>query len=66
MPGELTHEEKVGRFLLICASGAKCKGCGQAIWWLTTKKGRPAPFDPDLTPHFATCPRADDFRKEKP
>ena len=60
-----SSEDRIGRLLLICADGGNCSGCGAPIWWMKTKRGRPAPFDSDLTPHFATCPKADRFRKER-
>lgn len=42
-----------------------CRSCGAPIgWWITPLKNR-APFDPDGTSHFATCPTAGDWRRRK-
>ena len=41
----------------------KCKGCGAKIFWIKTQKGKYMPVDPDGTPHWATCPVANDFKK---
>jgi hypothetical protein len=50
---------------------AVCRGCGKAIeFWNSPKGSRlpmermPLPESP-ATSHFATCPRANDFRKGK-
>lgn len=40
-------------------------GCGATIVWVTAKTGKKMPLNPDGTPHFATCPKANDFRREK-
>lgn len=52
-----------------------CKGCGREIVFLPTKNGKSIPvdyasydndavFDPRFhTSHFATCPKAKEFRK---
>ncbi len=44
---------------------AKCRGCGSEINWYRTPKGKMIPLDPELTPHWSTCPKADQFRREK-
>ena len=46
---------------------AKCRGCGSRIAWGTSKTGKKIPFDLDdnCTAHWATCPKADQFRKKK-
>ena len=43
----------------------KCRGCGAAIVWVKTAKGKNMPVDADGQSHFATCPKAQDFRREK-
>lgn len=41
-----------------------CRGCGAEIEWWRTPKGRLIPLDPGtMEAHFATCPKAKDFRK---
>ncbi len=48
------------------APPSKCKGCGADIWWFhNVVTGRDMPCDRDGTSHFATCPKAAQFRKEK-
>jgi len=43
-----------------------CRGCGASIFWVRhIGKERPVPYDPDGLNHFATCPRADQFRKKE-
>lgn len=51
--------------LLLSAAGdrARCRGCGQEIFWLTHRNGKKAPYDPDGANHFSSCKRADDFRQ---
>jgi hypothetical protein len=47
-----------------------CKGCKQAIEWWNTPNGQHIPMnsmnhpDSPAVSHFATCPNADQFRKE--
>ncbi|MGE5585779.1 MAG: hypothetical protein ACM309_09680 [Bacillota bacterium] len=55
-----------------------CKGCGREIKWLRTEAGKQMPVDPEpvtvvLTdgrvfrgyrPHWATCPKAEQFRRK--
>jgi len=45
----------------------KCKICGAEIIWIKTKAGKMTPVNADdnTTPHWATCPSADRFRKRK-
>jgi hypothetical protein len=40
-----------------------CRSCGSAIEWGETPAGKRAPFDPDGTNHFVTCPDARVWRK---
>jgi hypothetical protein len=42
-----------------------CAGCGEPIYWIKTKAGASMPLNPDGTSHFATCPKADLFRREE-
>ncbi len=43
----------------------KCRGCSAEINWYRTPRGKTIPLDPDLKPHWSTCPNADDFREQK-
>lgn len=45
---------------------AVCKGCGAQIAWAETPKGARMPTDPDGTPHWATCPVKDRFKRPRP
>lgn len=46
-------------------NAGKCRSCGAPVGWarhsVTWKK---APFDPDGTSHFATCPDAQTWRRK--
>jgi hypothetical protein len=49
-----------------------CKGCNQSIEWWKTPRGKSIPMQPMIyenspaTPHWQTCPNANDFRKAPP
>lgn len=63
-----SKQELIERGYQLTGSG-ECSGCGKHIEWWRTPNGRPAPYDPmpQLTSaansHFATCTRANTFRK---
>jgi hypothetical protein len=40
----------------------RCRGCDALIYWWETVAGKPSPHDRDGTSHFATCPKASQFR----
>ena len=41
-----------------------CRGCGVEIGWWKTPTGKKIPLNTgSLEPHWATCPKAKDFRK---
>ena len=42
-----------------------CRGCGDPVYWIKTKAGQNMPLNPDGTSHFATCPKANQFRKKE-
>jgi hypothetical protein len=57
----------------------RCKGCGAEILWVKSEKGKMIPIDKKVKlvfykevgrfiqgheSHFATCPKADSFRKK--
>ncbi len=47
------------------AQPALCTGCGRAIWFVRHyQTSRLCPYDADGTTHFATCPKAADFRRD--
>lgn len=66
----ITPEQKMSNLLKYIGSPGQCgagsrPGCGAAIWWVTTNKGKAAPINVDGTPHFGTCPNAIEFRRVK-
>jgi len=42
---------------------SQCRSCGAPVIWGTYPSGKRAPFDPDGTNHFATCPQRREWRK---
>jgi len=72
MPGKVETKHEMLRAGYKFLSNAKCKSCHAAIeWWLTTNKKKipydplPANEDATTTPHWATCPKADEHRTPK-
>jgi hypothetical protein len=42
-----------------------CRGCGAPITWKLTVKQKWTPVNPlDESPHWATCPKAKDFKRK--
>ena len=39
-----------------------CRGCHATIYWVEHCNGNVAPYNPDGSSHFATCPDANKFR----
>jgi len=48
---------------------AFCGGCGASVLWFRTPKKKFIPIDGSndgqFVPHWATCPKADDFRRKR-
>ena len=48
---------------------ANCRGCGAPVEWWDSPKGKKIPMDVDpegnCVTHFATCPKAKEFRNEQ-
>jgi hypothetical protein len=44
---------------------ARCRGCGADILWVRHASGRRAPYDLNGETHWATCPKAEQFRGQK-
>jgi hypothetical protein len=43
-----------------------CRGCAARILWFITPKQKHIPLDPvTYEPHWATCPRAADFKRKQ-
>ena len=61
------------------AGKSQCTGCGADIRWIKTVKGKSMPCNIEevtiitkvgsiyrgFTPHWATCPKADEFRRRE-
>jgi hypothetical protein len=49
------------------SNDARCRGCGASVEWWDTPNGKKIPMDVDADgnceAHWATCPKAKDFRK---
>jgi len=43
----------------------RCRSCGAVILWVVTLWGKRSPQNPDGTSHFATCPDAVRWRRDK-
>ncbi len=41
---------------------SRCRGCQAMTYWIKTPAGKNMLVEPDGTPHWATCPKADQFR----
>ena len=64
MPEQMSLEERVSTLLNKIGSRAKCKGCGQQIWWVTTRHGKKMPVSESFLCHFEDCQSADQFRSK--
>jgi hypothetical protein len=49
----------------IPSSICRAEECGATIFWIRTIGGKRMPVNPDGTSHFATCKKADEFRRNK-
>ena len=47
------------------AIASPCKGCGEPIYWIKTIRGQNMPLNLDGTSHWATCPKAGEFRQKE-
>jgi hypothetical protein len=64
----LEHQKEIIADLLKhVGAPSQCKGCGAPILWVrhSTTTGRSAPYNPDGTNHFGSCPDSVLFRKKK-
>jgi hypothetical protein len=46
-------------------NSSACRGCRVIVMWVKTREGRRMPVNADGTSHFATCPKADQFRTSR-
>ena len=72
MPGKVENKHEMLRAGYKFLGNGQCKSCPAHIEWWQTNNGKKIPFDPlpadeeaTATPHWATCPNADDHRKPK-
>jgi len=61
----ISVNEKISNLLKIIANPSQCRSCHQPIWWVTTKFKKAMPLNNDITPHFASCPDAQKWRKKR-
>lgn len=50
-------------FKVLAVRESTCKACGAAIFFVKTPAEKWLPYTADALPHFADCPKADDFRR---
>jgi len=43
---------------------SRCKACKKMIFYVRTKQGKWMPLNPDGEPHWASCPKAKEFKRE--
>ena len=55
----------IARLLDQVGDPGKCRGCQRDIWWVVHKNGKKAPYTRRGLNHFADCPKAASFRKDK-
>ena len=58
-------KERLKQILVIVGRPSRCKGCDAAIYWVTTRRDSLLPYTAEGLPHFADCPKANEFRKKK-
>jgi hypothetical protein len=61
----MTREQKTKHLETEQTYPGVCRGCRAEIVWLRQRNNRMHPYNPDGTSHFATCPKADEFRTNK-
>jgi len=47
------------------SGSGNCRRCKARILWYRTPQGKRMPMNPDATTHWASCPYAKDFKKQK-
>ena len=64
LEAEVERAYEVMRMLLErVGDPGQCSGCNVPIYWVRYKGGRVGPHNLDGVSHFATCPKADQFRR---
>jgi hypothetical protein len=68
-PKEIPCDERMANLLKVIGEPGRCNGhtnngtCSAPVVWCVTKNMKPIPIDPDGTPHYATCPDRQKFKK---
>ena len=57
--------EQFRTLLKMCTAECKCKKCGEPIYFMKSKNNVFMPITKDGINHFANCPHAKYFKKEK-
>ena len=58
------YEANIARLMkTIGADVGLCLGCNARVYWVTTRKGKKAPFTAAALSHFADCPDAAKYRR---
>lgn len=62
------RDQKLSNLLKLIGNPGMCgneahKGCGRAIWWVTTKQRVAITLNPDATLHKLSCSVARDFKR---
>jgi hypothetical protein len=68
MTAELTVDElrlRIVALLHVMGDARPCRSCGAMITWVATRHGRLAPYTAEGLNHFADCPDAQWFRRQK-
>lgn len=55
----------IGLLLRNVGDPGQCRGCGAAIWWVTHRNWKKAPYTAAGINHFIDCPKAADFGRVK-
>lgn len=59
-------ERRAEALVKLVGEAGTCRGCRAEIFWLKAfRTGKPAPYDANGVSHFATCPSAAQFKKQK-
>lgn len=60
-------EKRMSMLLMLIAEGVRpCKACGLQLCFVRHRgTNKLAPYEIDGTNHFITCPKAEDFRRQK-
>lgn len=58
-------ERRMTLLLSNVGDAGRCRGCRADVLWVRHASGKIAPYDLNGEPHFATCPKADEFRGKK-